>query len=175
MQGMRRTQRTGPGARRGQQDLVFEKIGDQFASPRRIAVLFRQAGTHQQGRDSRSGHRGESGAVPGCTTGKVAELQKPAGYRRSRPGSAALLQPCVVGYASRSATQASVQVRLQRDDVPGAGIERVWQANMQVYGADRVWRHCGVMGGSVDGLLRQLSIAAFSYWGIAPGASHPRP
>ena len=30
--------------------------------------------------------------------------------------------------------------RVQRDDVLGVEIERVWQANLQVYGADKVWR-----------------------------------
>ena len=30
--------------------------------------------------------------------------------------------------------------RVQRDDVLSVDIERVWQANMQVYGADKVWR-----------------------------------
>ena len=30
--------------------------------------------------------------------------------------------------------------RAKRDDILMPGIERVWQANMQVYGADKVWR-----------------------------------
>ena len=30
--------------------------------------------------------------------------------------------------------------RAQRDEVLSAEIERVWQANLQVYGADKVWR-----------------------------------
>jgi putative transposase len=30
--------------------------------------------------------------------------------------------------------------RIQCDDVLNIEIERVWQANLQVYGADKVWR-----------------------------------
>jgi len=34
--------------------------------------------------------------------------------------------------------------RVQRDDVLSIEIKRVWQANMQFYGADKVGANCGV-------------------------------
>jgi putative transposase len=49
----------------------------------------------------------------------------PSGYRR---------------HAARQRDPALRCARAQRDDVLMPEIERVWQANLQVYGADKVWR-----------------------------------
>jgi len=39
--------------------------------------------------------------------------------------------------------------RAQRDEVLMPQIERVWQANMQVYGADKIWRQLAREGAEV--------------------------
>jgi len=49
----------------------------------------------------------------------------PSGYRR---------------HAARQRDPALRCARVQRDDVLMPEIERVWQVNLQVYGADKVWR-----------------------------------
>jgi hypothetical protein len=49
----------------------------------------------------------------------------PSGYRR---------------HAARQRDPALRCARVQRDDVLMPEIERVWQANLRVYGADKVWR-----------------------------------
>jgi transposase InsO family protein len=49
----------------------------------------------------------------------------PSGYRR---------------YAAQERNPALRCARARRDDILRLKIERVWQANMQVYGADKVWR-----------------------------------
>ena len=49
----------------------------------------------------------------------------PSGYRR---------------HAARQRDPALRYARAQRDDVLMPEIERVWQANLEVYGADKVWR-----------------------------------
>lgn len=53
--------------------------------------------------------------------------------------------------------------RVQRDEVLVRQIERVWQANMQVYGADKVWRQLGREGlavarCTVERLMRRLGL-----------------
>jgi len=66
-------------------------------------------------------HRGAYGVEPICRVMQIA----PSSYRQH---AAHRKQP-----ASRSA-------RARRDDVLCEHIERVWQANLQVYGARKVWR-----------------------------------
>ncbi|WP_281908162.1 IS3 family transposase [Massilia varians] len=61
------------------------------------------------------------GVEPICRVMQVA----PSGYWR---------------YAAQQRNPALRCARIQRDDVLSVDIERVWQANMQVYGADKVWR-----------------------------------
>jgi len=54
-----------------------------------------------------------------------------------------VLQIAPSGYwrhAARRCNPALRSLRAQRDDTLVPHIERVWQANMQVYGADKVWR-----------------------------------
>lgn len=43
-------------------------------------------------------------------------------------------------YAAQQRNPVLRCARVQRDDVLSVDIERVWQANLQVYGADKVWR-----------------------------------
>jgi transposase InsO family protein len=66
-------------------------------------------------------HRGAHGVEPICKVLQVA----PSGYRRH----AALVRDPQLRCA-----------RVQRDEVLAPQIKRVWHANMQVYGADKVWR-----------------------------------
>ncbi|MGI4846284.1 MAG: IS3 family transposase [Janthinobacterium lividum] len=54
-----------------------------------------------------------------------------------------VMQVAPSGYWRYAAQQRNPKLRcarVQRDDVLSVDIERVWQANMQVYGADKVWR-----------------------------------
>ncbi|WP_312164954.1 IS3 family transposase [Massilia timonae] len=54
-----------------------------------------------------------------------------------------VMQVAPSGYWRYAAQQRNPELRcarVQRDDVLSVDIERVWQANMQVYGADKVWR-----------------------------------
>jgi putative transposase len=70
------------------------------------------------------------------------------------------------GYRRYAALQRSPQqrcARAQRDDVLAPQIERVWQANMQVYGADKVWRQLAREGTAaarctVERLMRRLGL-----------------
>jgi putative transposase len=53
--------------------------------------------------------------------------------------------------------------RAQRDEALVPQIQRVWQANMQVYGADKVWRQlaregCDVARCTVERLMRRLGL-----------------
>ncbi|SFD86798.1 Integrase core domain-containing protein [Massilia yuzhufengensis] len=63
----------------------------------------------------------EAGAEPICKLMQVA----PSGYWR---------------HVAQQRNPALRCARVQRDDVLSVDIERVWQANLQVYGADKVWR-----------------------------------
>jgi len=59
------------------------------------------------------------------------------------------LQTSPSGYRRHAALRRNPQqrcARAQRDDVLAPQIERVWKANMQVYGADKVWRQLGREG-----------------------------
>jgi len=54
-----------------------------------------------------------------------------------------VMQVAPSGYWRHAAQQRNPALRCartQRDDVLSAEIEQVWQANLQVYGADKVWR-----------------------------------
>ena len=66
-------------------------------------------------------HRHAYGVEPICKVMQVA----PSGYWR---------------HAAQQRNPALRCARGQRDDVLSIDIERVWQANLQVYGADKVWR-----------------------------------
>ena len=56
---------------------------------------------------------------------------------------------CHVGITTHAAQRQAPELRCaraQRDDVLVPQIKRVWQANMQVYGADKVWQQLGREG-----------------------------
>jgi len=72
-------------------------------------------------RDFIDAHRGSHGIEPICKVLQVA----PSGYRR---------------YAAQRRDPSLRPARAKRDDELVPQIERVWQANMQVYGAEKVWR-----------------------------------
>jgi transposase InsO family protein len=72
-------------------------------------------------RDFIDAHRNTHGVEPICKVLQVA----PSGYRR---------------YAAQRRDPSLRPTRAKRDDALVPQIERVWQANMQVYGADKVWR-----------------------------------
>ena len=70
------------------------------------------------------------------------------------------------GYRRYAALQRNPQqrcARAQRDDVLAPRIERVWQTNMRVYGADKVWRQLAREGTAaarctVERLMRRLGL-----------------
>ncbi|WP_440870864.1 IS3 family transposase [Variovorax atrisoli] len=89
-------------------------------------------------------HRDAFGVEPLCTVLQVA----PSAYRRH---AALLREP-----HKRCA-------RAHRDEMLMPQIERVWQANMQVYGADKVWRQLAreevvVARCTVERLMRRLGL-----------------
>jgi transposase InsO family protein len=70
-------------------------------------------------------------------------------------------------YAARQRDPALRSPRALRDDMLRVEIERVWQANQQVYGADKVWRqlrreHIAVARCTVERLMRQLGLRGVS-------------
>ena len=89
-------------------------------------------------------HRGTFGVEPIC---KVLQIS-PSGYRR---------------YAELRPDPQQRCERARRDDVLAPEIERVWQTNMQVYGADKVWRQLAREGTAaalctVERLMRRLGL-----------------
>jgi putative transposase len=78
-------------------------------------------------RDFIDKHRDTHGVEPICKVLQIA----PSGYRRHAALRCKPEQRCV---------------RARRDEVLVPEIERVWNANMQVYGADKVWRQLGREG-----------------------------
>jgi transposase InsO family protein len=76
------------------------------------------------------------------------------------------LQVSPSGYRRYAALRRSPQrrcARAQRDDVLAPQIERVWQSNMQVYGADKIWRQLAREGTAearctVERLMRRLGL-----------------
>ena len=81
-------------------------------------------------RDFIDAHRGVHGVEPICKVLQIA----PSGYRR---------------HAAQRRDPGRRCVRARRDDVLVPKIERVWQDNLQVYGADKVWRQLGREGVAV--------------------------
>ena len=81
-------------------------------------------------RDFIDEHRATHGVEPICKVLQVA----PSGYRR---------------HAARQRDPQRRCARAQRDQVLMPQIEHVWQANRQVYGADKIWRQLAREGTSV--------------------------
>jgi transposase InsO family protein len=75
-------------------------------------------------------HREAHGVEPSCRVLQIA----PSGYRR---------------YAAQRRDPTRRCARARRDEALVPHIERVWRANLQVYGADKVWRQLGREGHSV--------------------------
>src|SRR3546814_6689148 len=89
-------------------------------------------------------HRGTFGVEPICKVLQIA----PSGYRRHAALRRAPHRRCV---------------RAKRDELLVPQIERVWRGNMQVYGADKVWRQLQrerieVARCTVERLMRQMGI-----------------
>jgi transposase InsO family protein len=89
-------------------------------------------------------HRDTLGVEPICKVLQVA----PSGYRR---------------HAARRRDPDRRCARARRDEALVPEIERVWQANLQVYGADKVWRQLGREGlpvarCTVERLMRRLGL-----------------
>jgi putative transposase len=89
-------------------------------------------------------HRDTHGVEPICKVLQIA----PSGYRR---------------HAARQRNPELHCKRIQRDATLIPQIERVWQANLQVYGADKVWRQMNREGApvarcTVERLMRQLGL-----------------
>ncbi len=81
-------------------------------------------------RDFIDAHRGAHGVEPSCKVLQIA----PSGYRR---------------YAAQQRDPSLRAARARRDAELVPQIERVWHANMQVYGADKVWRQLAREGTAV--------------------------
>ena len=86
-------------------------------------------------------HRDTFGVEPICRALQIA----PSGYRR---------------HAARARDPQKRTLRAQRDEVLVPEIHRVWQSNLQTYGADKVWkqlaRECMPVGRcTVERLMRQ--------------------
>jgi len=95
-------------------------------------------------RDFIDGHRDVHGVEPICKVLQIA----PSGYRRHAALQREPHRRCA---------------RAQRDDALVAQIERVWQANLQVYGADKVWKqmnreNVAVARCTVERLMRRLGL-----------------
>ena len=89
-------------------------------------------------------HRDTHGVEPICEVLQIA----PSGYRR---------------HAARQRNPAFRCTRAKRDEVLAPQIERVWQANMQVYGADKVWHQMNREGSivarcTVERLMKHLGL-----------------
>ena len=76
----------------------------------------------------------------------------PASHHARGRADCKALQIAPSGYRRHAARQRNPQrrcARAQRDDVLMPQIEQVWQANMKVYGADKVWWQLARQGTSV--------------------------
>ena len=87
-------------------------------------------------------HRHTHGVEPICKVLQIA----PSGYRR---------------YAAQQRDATRLGQRAKRDSELTPQIERVWQANLQVYGADKVWKQLRREGTvvarcTVERLMRRL-------------------
>jgi len=90
------------------------------------------------------GHRDDYGVEPICRVLQIA----PSGYRR---------------HAARRRRPELRSARAQRDELLLPHIERVWRANLQVYGVDKVWRQLQREGHTVarctvERLMRLLGL-----------------
>ncbi|WP_408647247.1 IS3 family transposase [Trinickia dabaoshanensis] len=110
-------------------------------------------------------HRDTFGVEPICKVLRIA----PSGYRR---------------HAARLRDPSRLCARAKRDVLLQPEIKRVWQSNMQVYGADKVWKQMNREGISVarctvERLMRQQGLRGVSRGKrirtTIPNVSAPRP
>ena len=117
-------------------------------------------------RDPQAGQRAFR---PGGTRPPSAVLNKFVDQRRQAYGVESIcevLKIALSGYWRHAAHQRGPQLRCtraQRDDNLVPHMERVWHANMQVYGADKVWRQLNREGitiarCTVERLMRRLGL-----------------
>jgi transposase InsO family protein len=77
-----------------------------------------------------------------------------------------VMQVAPSGYWRHAAEQRNPALRcarIQRDDVLSVDVERFWQANLQVYGADKVWRQLrregtDAAGCTLESLMRKACL-----------------
>jgi len=89
-------------------------------------------------------HRGTFGVEPICAVVQIA----PSAYRR---------------HAARQRDRSLLSARARRDDALMPKIEAVWNANLRVYGADKVWKQMNREGDivarcTVERLMRRLGL-----------------
>jgi len=89
-------------------------------------------------------HRDAHGVEPICRVLQIA----PSAYRR---------------YAARQRDRSQLSARAKRDDALMPKVETVWTANLQVYGADKVWKQMNREGEAVarctvERLMRRLGL-----------------
>ena len=89
-------------------------------------------------------HRGEHGVEPICKVLQIA----PSAYRR---------------HAARCRDQSLLSLRAQREGELLPVIKQVWNTNLQVYGADKVWKQMNREGVAVarctvERLMRRLGL-----------------
>ena len=89
-------------------------------------------------------HRGTFGVEPICAVVQIA----PSAYRR---------------HAARQRDRSLLSARARRDDALMPKVEAVWNANLQVYGADKVWKQMNREGDTVarctvERLMRRLGL-----------------
>ena len=105
-------------------------------------------------------NRHQHGVEPICKVLQTA----PSAYRR---------------HAARQRQPEQRSARAQHDDVLLVHIERVWQVNMQLYGADKVWRQLkreGIAAArcTVERLMRQQGIAGVRRGKLVRTTTHNR-
>ena len=89
-------------------------------------------------------HRGPFGVEPICAVVQIA----PSAYRR---------------HAARQRDRSLLSARARRDDALMPKVEAVWNANLRVYGADKVWKQMNREGDTVarctvERLMRRLGL-----------------
>ena len=95
-------------------------------------------------------HRGAFGVEPICKVLQIA----PSGYRRD---------------AARQRDPDRRPPRWRRDEALKPQIQRVWGANWQVYGADKVWRQLGREGVAVARCTVERLMRAMGIQGVRRG------
>ena len=95
-------------------------------------------------------HRGVHGVEPICEALQIA----PSGYRR---------------HAARERDPQQRSARALRDERLLPEIQRVWRANLQVYGADKVWRQLGREGFTVARCTVERLMRAHGIRGVTRG------